>query len=58
MAEDVAEGQRFGVTSTPTILVNGKRLPRLNDFTRIVDVESERLGLAVPEGSGHEGHNH
>ena len=59
LAADIDEGRRFGVNSTPTVLVNGKRLPRLNDFTKIVDHESERLGLTVPEASvGHEGHDH
>ncbi len=59
LAADIDEGRRFGITSTPTVLVNGKRLPRLNDLTRIVDHESGRLGLAVPENAaGHEGHDH
>jgi serine/threonine-protein kinase len=45
LAADVQEAQRVGVQSTPTILVNGKRLPRINDFLRAIDKESQRLGL-------------
>jgi protein-disulfide isomerase len=45
VAADIEEGARIGVHATPTILVNGKRLPRINDFLRAVDKESQRLGL-------------
>lgn len=43
--QDVAEGQRIGVQATPTLLVNGKRLTRVNDFLEIVNREAKRLGL-------------
>jgi protein-disulfide isomerase/uncharacterized membrane protein len=47
---DLAEGRRVGVTGTPAVFVNGKRLERIGDFVRIVDIEAERLGLA-PAGN-------
>ena len=34
-----------GVDATPTLFVNGKRLPRINDFTQTVDKEAQKLGL-------------
>jgi protein-disulfide isomerase/uncharacterized membrane protein len=42
---EIEEAQRAGVNSTPTIFINGKRLPRLNDFLLAVDRESQLLGL-------------
>ena len=57
LATDISEAQRFEVSSTPTVLINGKHLPRLNDFARVIDHESERLGLPVPQSSSREGHD-
>lgn len=45
LAQEIAEAQRVGVTSTPTVLVNGKRLLHVSDFTATVEKESTRLGL-------------
>jgi protein-disulfide isomerase/uncharacterized membrane protein len=45
LAAEVAEGKKVGVNGTPTLLINGKRLPRLNDFAATVDKEAARLGL-------------
>jgi protein-disulfide isomerase/uncharacterized membrane protein len=45
VAADVAEGKKGQVQGTPTLFINGKRLPRLNDFTATVDREAKRLGL-------------
>jgi len=42
---DIAEGRGVDVHGTPTLFVNGKRLPRVNDLVRIVGSELERLGL-------------
>ena len=42
---EIAEGREADVTGTPTLFVNGKRLPRINDLVRIVGSELERLGL-------------
>jgi hypothetical protein len=34
-----------GVNSTPTVFINGKKLPRVNDFLIMLDKEGARLGL-------------
>jgi protein-disulfide isomerase len=41
---DIEEARRVGVDSTPTVLINGKRLPRVGDFILTVDKEAARLG--------------
>jgi len=48
---DIAEASDLGVSGTPTVYINGKRLPRINDFVRIVASEAERLGLPPPPAS-------
>lgn len=48
LASDINDAARVGVTSTPTVFVNGKRLPRVNDFLAIVEKEAARLGIAAP----------
>lgn len=45
---EIEEAQRVGVNSTPTLYVNGRRLPRVNDFMMTVDKEAARLGVAPP----------
>ena len=45
VAAEIAEGQKGQVQGTPTLFINGKRLPRLADFTPTVDREAKRLGL-------------
>ena len=45
LAAQVAEGNRLGVHSTPTVYLNGKKLPRLNDFITIVDKEARKKGF-------------
>jgi protein-disulfide isomerase/uncharacterized membrane protein len=45
LSAEIAEGQTGGVNGTPTLFVNGKRLPRLEDFNATVAKESQRLGL-------------
>jgi protein-disulfide isomerase/uncharacterized membrane protein len=42
---EIAEGQRVGVQATPTLYINGRKLPRLNDFTATVDKELRKKGL-------------
>jgi protein-disulfide isomerase len=49
LAAEIAEGNRLGVHSTPTVYVNGKKLPRLNDFVAVVDKEAQKKG-APPLG--------
>jgi protein-disulfide isomerase/uncharacterized membrane protein len=41
----VAEGNRLGVNATPTLYVNGKKLPRINDFVAVVDKEARKHGF-------------
>ena len=42
LAAQIAEGNRLGVTSTPTVYINGKKLPRINDFVAVVDRRRRR----------------
>jgi protein-disulfide isomerase/uncharacterized membrane protein len=42
----IAEGNRVGITATPTLFVNGKKLPRINDFVAVVDKEARKKGFA------------
>jgi protein-disulfide isomerase/uncharacterized membrane protein len=41
----IAEANRVGVHGTPTLFLNGKKLPRLDDFIAMVEKEGARLGL-------------
>jgi protein-disulfide isomerase/uncharacterized membrane protein len=41
----IAEATRLGVHSTPTFYINGKKLPRLADFIRVVDREAQKKGF-------------
>jgi len=41
----ILEARRLGVTATPTVFVNGKRLGHLNDFLLAVNSEAQRLKL-------------
>jgi protein-disulfide isomerase len=45
LAAEIEEAREGGVSATPTLFINGKRLPRINDFVATVDKESGRLGL-------------
>jgi len=45
LAAQIEEGREGGVSGTPTLFINGKRLPRINDFVATVDKEATRLGL-------------
>jgi protein-disulfide isomerase/uncharacterized membrane protein len=45
LAADVTEGNRLGVSSTPTVYINGKKLPRINDFVAVVDKEARKKGF-------------
>jgi protein-disulfide isomerase/uncharacterized membrane protein len=46
LAAEIAEGNRLGVNATPTLYVNGKKLPRINDFVAVVDREARKKGFA------------
>jgi protein-disulfide isomerase len=45
VTKDVLEGQKAGVTGTPALFINNRRLPRTNDFLDAVEAESQKLGL-------------
>ena len=42
----IAEGNRLGVTSTPTVYIDGKKLPQINIFETIVDKQARKKGAA------------
>ncbi len=46
IAGEVEQGHALGVSATPTIFVNGKRLQRFNDLPLVVDRLSAQLGLS------------
>jgi len=55
LGAEIAEGAQAQVEATPTLFINGKKLPRLNDFTQTVDRESSKMGLPPlppPAGGG------
>ncbi len=45
LAAQIAEANRLGVSATPTLYVNGKKLPRINDFVAVVDKEARKKGF-------------
>lgn len=45
LAAQIEEGNRLGVNATPTVFVNGKKLPRINDFVAVVDKEAQKKGF-------------
>ena len=45
---DIAEAVRLGVTGTPTIFINGRRVPALDQFADAVLWELEKAGIEVP----------
>jgi protein-disulfide isomerase/uncharacterized membrane protein len=49
---EIAEGQKAKVDATPTLFINGKKLPRTNDFLQTVESEAARLGLPPLAGAG------
>lgn len=44
LAAEIAEAHKLGVHATPTVFINGRQLPRINDFIQMVDKELARLG--------------
>jgi protein-disulfide isomerase/uncharacterized membrane protein len=44
LAAEIKEAHGLGVHSTPTVFINGRQLPRINDFIQMVDKELARLG--------------
>jgi protein-disulfide isomerase len=44
LADQIAEGKRLDIRATPTLYVNGKKLPRINDLVPVVDREAQKNG--------------
>ncbi len=53
LAAQVAEGNRLGITSTPTVYIDGKKLPQINYFVAIVDKEARKKGSPPLASAGH-----
>ena len=47
---EIDEANKAGVTATPTLFINRKRLPKLNAFFEAVDDEARRIGLGPMPG--------
>jgi protein-disulfide isomerase len=45
LSAEIEEAQRVGVQATPTLFINGKKLPRINDFVQTVDKEAQKRGM-------------
>lgn len=56
LAAEIAEAQKVKVEGTPTLFINGKRLPRTGDFVPTVEREAVRLGLPVLSSPAHAAH--
>jgi protein-disulfide isomerase/uncharacterized membrane protein len=53
LGTEIAEGIQAQVQGTPTLYINGKKLPRLNDFVQTVDREATKMGLPpLPSPAG------
>ena len=47
LQDDIGEAVRLGVTGTPTIYINGRRVPSLDEFADAVLWELEKAGISV-----------
>ena len=45
LAAEIQEAKQARVEATPTVFINGRRLPRINDFVHTVDREAAKIGL-------------
>ena len=45
LAAEIKEAKQGKVEATPTVFINGRRLPRINDFVQTVDREAAKIGL-------------
>ncbi len=55
VAADIAEAMRLGVTGTPTIFINGRRVPSLDQFADAVLWELGEAGIEVPRDGNSDG---
>jgi protein-disulfide isomerase len=57
LTAQIQEAKKVGVQATPTLFINGKKLPRINDFLQTVEKEAQRKGLpplaVAPAAKGH-----
>jgi protein-disulfide isomerase len=53
LAAQIAEAKRVGVQATPTLFINGKKLPRINDFVQVVDKAAQAKGLPPLQENAH-----
>jgi protein-disulfide isomerase len=44
LTAEIEEARRVGVSGTPTFFINGKKLPRIQDFVPMVDKEAQKKG--------------
>jgi protein-disulfide isomerase/uncharacterized membrane protein len=49
LSKEIQEGQTAGVVGTPAIYLQGKKLPRLNDFGNVVEQEAAKKGMPAPK---------
>jgi protein-disulfide isomerase/uncharacterized membrane protein len=45
LSAQIAEAASIGVEATPTVFLNGRKLPRINDFGQVVDQEAAKQGM-------------
>jgi protein-disulfide isomerase/uncharacterized membrane protein len=45
LAAEIQEAKQGKVDATPTVFINGRRLPRISDFVHTVDREAGKIGL-------------
>lgn len=50
LQSDIAEGVRLGVMGTPSLFINGRKLPTLDEFADAVLWELEKAGIDVSGG--------
>ena len=57
LAAEIQEAKTAGVDATPTLFINGRKLPRVNDFVQTVDREAAKMGLPpIGPPAAHPGH--
>ena len=57
LAAEIQEAKTAGVDATPTLFINGRKLPRVNDFVQTVDREAAKMGLPpIAPPAAHPGH--
>ena len=57
LAAEIEEAKAAKVDATPTLFINGRKLPRVNDFVATVDREAAKIGLSpLAPAAGHPAH--